>query len=191
MILPIVAYGDPVLRKKGDEIDEDYPDLDKLIENMFETMYDAHGVGLAAPQIGLPIRLFIVDAAPFAEGDDADEECADFKRVFINPVIFEESGEEWEFEEGCLSIPNIREEVSRKSIVKIEYYDENWDLYEEELDGILARIVQHEYDHIEGKLFTDRISPLRRTLLQGRLSDITKGNVDVAYKMKFPKSKKR
>ncbi len=191
MILPIVAYGDPVLRKKGDEIDEDYPDLDKLIENMFETMYDAHGVGLAAPQIGLPIRLFIVDAAPFAEGEDAEEECADFKRVFINPVIFEESGEEWEFEEGCLSIPNIREEVSRKSVVKIEYYDENWDLYEEELDGILARIVQHEYDHIEGKLFTDRISPLRRTLLQGRLSDITKGNVDVAYKMKFTKSKKR
>ncbi|MBI1266260.1 MAG: peptide deformylase [Cryomorphaceae bacterium] len=191
MILPIVAYGDPVLRKKGDEIDEDYPNLDKLIENMFETMYDAHGVGLAAPQVGLPIRLFIVDAAPFAEGEDADEECADFKRVFINPVIFEESGEEWEFEEGCLSIPNIREEVSRKSVVKIEYYDENWDLYEEELDGILARIVQHEYDHIEGKLFTDRISPLRRTLLQGRLLDITKGNVDVAYKMKFPKSKKR
>ena len=108
MILPIVAYGDPVLRKKGDEIDEDYPDLEKLIENMFETMYDAHGVGLAAPQIGLPIRLFIVDAAPFAEGEDAEEECADFKRVFINPVIFEESGEEWEFEEGCLSIPNIR-----------------------------------------------------------------------------------
>ena len=191
MILPIVAYGDPVLRKKGDEIDEDYPDLEKLIENMFETMYDAHGVGLAAPQIGLPIRLFIVDAAPFAEGEDAEEECADFKRVFINPVIFEETGEEWEFEEGCLSIPNIREEVSRKSVVKIEYYDENWDLYEEELDGILARIVQHEYDHIEGKLFTDRISPLRRTLLQGRLYDITKGNVDVAYKMKFPKSKKR
>lgn len=191
MILPIVAYGDPVLRKKGEDIDEDYPELDGLIANMFETMYEAHGVGLAAPQIGLPIRLFIVDAAPFAEGEDGEEECADFKRVFINPVILEEEGEEWGFEEGCLSIPNIREEVMRKSVVKIEYYDENWDLYEEELDGILARIVQHEYDHIEGKLFTDRLSPLRRTLLQGRLTDISKGNVDVSYKMRFPKNKKK
>lgn len=194
MELPIVAYGDAVLRKKAEEISEDYPDLQKLIEDMFETMYAANGVGLAAPQVGLPIRLFIVDAAPFAEDDDeedGDDAAADFKRVFINPIIFDEEGEEWGFEEGCLSIPGIREEVKRKSALKIEYYDENWDLYEEELDGILARIVQHEYDHIEGILFTDKISPLRRTLLQGKLNDISKGKVDVAYKMRFPKAKRR
>ncbi len=196
MELPIVAYGDAVLRKKAEEISEDYPELQKLIEDMFETMYAANGVGLAAPQVGLPIRLFIVDAAPFAEDDDdeegeAEEAAADFKRVFINPIIFDEEGEEWGFEEGCLSIPGIREEVKRKSALKIEYYDENWDLYEEELDGILARIVQHEYDHIEGILFTDKISPLRRTLLQGKLNDISKGKVDVAYKMRFPKAKRR
>lgn len=194
MELPIVAYGDAVLRKKAEEISEDYPELQKLIEDMFETMYAANGVGLAAPQIGLPIRLFIVDAAPFAEDDDGEEgeeAAADFKRVFINPIIFDEEGEEWGFEEGCLSIPGIREEVKRKSALKIEYYDENWDLYEEELDGILARIVQHEYDHIEGILFTDKISPLRRTLLQGKLNDISKGKVDVAYKMRFPKAKRR
>ncbi len=194
MELPIVAYGDPVLRKKAEEIDENYPNLSKLIEDMFETMYASNGVGLAAPQIGLPIRLFVVDAAPFAEDDDddeVDEACADFKRVFINPVIFEETGDEWGFEEGCLSIPGIREEVKRKERLKIEYYDENWDLYEEELDGILARIVQHEYDHIEGILFTDKISPLRRTLLQGRLVDISKGKVDVNYKMRFPKQQRK
>ncbi|MDG1780604.1 MAG: peptide deformylase [Flavobacteriales bacterium] len=191
MILSIVAYGDPVLRKKAEDISEDYPKLDKLIENMFETMYEARGVGLAAPQVGLPIRLFIVDATPFAEGEDAEPAAEGFKRVFINPIIFEETGEEWPFEEGCLSIPNIREEVKRKSNLKIEYYDENWELYEEELDGVLARVVQHEYDHIEGVLFTDKLSPLRRTLLKGKLADITKGNVDVAYKMKFPKQKRR
>ncbi|MCH2199953.1 MAG: peptide deformylase [Flavobacteriales bacterium] len=191
MTLPIVAYGDPVLKKKAEEIDEKYPDLDKLLENMFETMYGASGVGLAAPQIGLSIRLFIVDGTPFAEGEDGDPACEDFKRVFINPIIFEETGEEWGFEEGCLSIPNIREEVKRKSTLKIEYYDENWDLYEEELSGIPARIVQHEYDHIEGVLFTDKISPLKRTLLTGKLSDISKGNVDVGYKMRFPKLKRK
>lgn len=208
MELPIVAYGDPVLRKKAEEIDENYPNLEKLIEDMFETMYAASGVGLAAPQVGLPIRLFVVDASPFAEDDDdddddqdgeedgegdeeGDEAFADFKRVFINPIIFEETGEEWGFEEGCLSIPGIREEVKRKANLKIEYYDEKWDLYEEELDGILARIVQHEYDHIEGVLFTDKISPLRRTLLQGRLSDVSKGKVDVSYKMRFPKQQRK
>lgn len=191
MILPIVAYGDPVLKKAAEEIDQDYPDLDKLIDNMFETMYEAQGVGLAAPQIGESIRLFIVDASPFAEGEDGDPSCGDFKRVFINPVLFDEDGEEWGFEEGCLSIPTIREEVKRKERLKIEYYDENWDLYEEELDGIAARIVQHEYDHIEGVLFTDKISALRRTLLQGKLSDISRGDVDVSYKMRFPKLKRR
>jgi peptide deformylase len=187
MILPIVAYGDPVLKKKAKEINKDFPDLAKLIANMFETMYNAHGVGLAAPQIGKSIRLFIVDATPMAEGEDGDETCEDFKRVFINPIIFEEEGEEWAFEEGCLSIPNIREEVMRKPIVKIEYYDENWDLYEEELDGFAARVVQHEYDHIDGVLFLDRISAFKKTLLRGKLTDISKGDVDVNYKMRFPK----
>ncbi len=176
MILPIVAYGDPVLRKKAEEIDENYPKLDKLISNMYDTMYEARGVGLAAPQVGLSIRLFIVDATPFAEGDDPEPSAEGFKRVFINPIIFEETGEEWPFEEGCLSIPNIREEIKRKSELKIEYYDENWDLYEEALDGVLARVVQHEYDHIEGVLFTDKLSPIRRTLLKGKLEDISKGN---------------
>lgn len=187
MILPIVAYGDPVLKKKAAEITADYPDLAKLIEDMFETMYNAKGVGLAAPQVGKSIRLFVVDASPVAEGEDGDPSCEDFKRVFINPIIFEEVGEEWSYEEGCLSIPGIREDVSRKPDLKIEYYDENWDLYEEELSGFAARVVQHEYDHIEGKLFIEKISPLKRTLLRGKLKDISKGDVDVNYKMKFPK----
>ena len=190
MILPIVAYGDPVLKQKAEDIDENYPNLGELIENMFETMYKAHGVGLAAPQVGLPIRLFVVDASPFADGEDGDPSCEDFKRVFINPVIFDEEGEEWGFDEGCLSIPQIREEVFRKPRLKIEYYDENWDLYEEELDGFPARVVQHEYDHIEGILFTDHLKPLKRTLLKSKLDNISKGKVDVDYRMKFPKLKK-
>jgi len=190
MILPIVAYGDPVLKKKAEDIDDKYPQLDELIANMFETMYKAHGVGLAAPQVGVSIRLFIVDASPFAEGDDGDPSCKDFKRVYINPVIFDEEGKEWAFEEGCLSIPQIREDVFRKPKLKIEYYDENWDLYEEELDGFPARVVQHEYDHIEGILFIDHLKPLKRTLLKSRLNDISKGNIDVDYRMKFPKLKK-
>lgn len=187
MNLPIVAYGDPVLKRKADEIDEDYPKLDKLIQDMFDTMYNAHGVGLAAPQIGKSIRLFVVDASSVGEGEDADPSCVDFKRVFINPIILEETGDEWAYEEGCLSIPNVREDVKRKSRVLIEYFDEKWDLYEEELEGFAARVVQHEYDHIEGTLFLDRISPFKRTLLKGKLTDISKGNVDVRYRMKFPK----
>lgn len=190
MILPIIAYGDAVLKKKSVEIDKDYPDLDKLIADMFETMSQAHGVGLAAPQVGLNIRLFVVDATPFGEGDDGDPDCVGFKRVFINPIIFEESGEEWGFEEGCLSIPHIREEVMRKPDLKVEYYNENWELVEETLSGLPARVVQHEYDHIEGILFTDRLKPLKRTLLKGRLNDIAKGNVETDYRMKFPKKKK-
>lgn len=185
MIYPIVAYGDPVLKKKAEEITGDYPGLKELINDMFETMYNAHGVGLAAPQIGKSIRLFVVDATPFAEGEDGDPGCEDFKRVFINPIIYEEEGEEWGFEEGCLSIPNVREEVFRKPIVRIEYYDENWDLYEEELDGFAARVVQHEYDHIEGKLFVEHLTAFRKTLLKGKLNDISVGNVDVNYRMKF------
>jgi peptide deformylase len=191
MIRPIVAYGDPVLKKKAEEIDENFPNLKQLIADMFETMYAASGVGLAAPQIGESIRVFIVDANPFAEGEDGDPTCAGFKRVFINPIIFEESGEEWPFEEGCLSIPNIREEVSRQEVVKIEYYDENWDLYEEELDGFCARVVQHEYDHIEGVLFTDKIGPLRRKMIQSKLQDIARGHTNVSYRMRFPKKTRK
>ena len=190
MILPIVAYGDPVLKKKADEISKDYPGLQKLIKDMFKTMYKANGVGLAAPQIGKSIRLFIVDASPFAEGEEGDPSCDGFIRVYINPIIYEETGEEWGMEEGCLSIPNIREQVFRKPNLKIEYYDENWELYEEELTGFPARVVQHEYDHIEGVLFTDKISNQRKTLLKSKLSDISKGEVEANYKMKFPKSGK-
>lgn len=197
MILPIVAYGDPVLKRVGDEIDEDYEGLQELIDNMFETMYNAQGVGLAAPQIGKSIRLFIVDGSPFAEieeGEEADPKAAgmeNFLKVFINPIIEEEDGESWGFNEGCLSIPKIREEVQRKSKVRITYYDRAWNFHEETYEGYAARIIQHEYDHIEGKLFTDRISPLKRKLLAKRLSNITKGIVDVDYRMKFPNKKGR
>jgi peptide deformylase len=184
MILPIVAYGDPVLKKEAEEIEEDYPNLKKLIDNMFETMYQAEGVGLAAPQIGKSIRLFIVDASPFEEDEPA---LKDFKKVFINPIILEEEGKEWAFSEGCLSIPGIREDVMRKPDITIEYYDENFELKEERFNGLAARVIQHEYDHIEGVLFTDKINPLKKRLLKGRLNNISKGNVKVPYRMKFPK----
>jgi peptide deformylase len=185
MILPIVAYGDPVLRQETKEIEKNYPDLNLLIKDMFETMYSSKGVGLAAPQIGLSIRLFIVDASGFNE-DDEHPELEDYIRVFINPIIVEETGEEWKFEEGCLSIPGIREDVSRKPNVVIEYYNEKFELIEEKIDGIAARIIQHEYDHIEGILFTDRINPLKKRLIKGKLNDIAKGNIKVNYRMKFP-----
>tara|TARA_B100000809_G_scaffold59243_1_gene55801 strand:- start:152 stop:727 length:576 start_codon:yes stop_codon:yes gene_type:complete len=185
MILPIVAYGDSVLRKETKEIEKDYPDLNILIENMFETMYAAKGVGLAAPQIGKALRIFIVDASGFNE-DGEHPELAEFKRVYINPIIVEESGKEWKFEEGCLSIPGIREDVSRKSNVVIEYYNENFELIEETLDGLSARVIQHEYDHIEATLFTDHINPLKKRLIKGKLNDIAKGNIQVGYRMKFP-----
>ncbi len=196
MVLPIVAYGDPVLRKIGAKITKDYPGLEKLIADMFETMYNSSGVGLAAPQVGKAIRLFLVDTKPFADGgrDDEDdeytpeerEELGNFKKVFINPVIIEEEGEEWVFNEGCLSIPKIREDVLRKPTIHIQYYDEQFNFFDERYEGIAARVIQHEYDHIEGKLFTDRISPLRRRLLKGKLNDISKGKVSVTYKMRFP-----
>jgi peptide deformylase len=185
MILPITAYGDPVLRKVGVQIDKNYPDLQKLIADMFDTMANAKGVGLAAPQVGKSIRLFIVDGSPFAE-DEEHPELKNFKKVFINAKILEEKGEEWKYNEGCLSIPKIREDVNRKPTIRIKYQDENFVEHEETFTGIPARIIEHEYDHIEGKLFIDRIKPLRRTLLKGRLSDIAKGNVEVDYKMKFP-----
>lgn len=187
MIRPIIAYGDPVLRKKAVEIEADYPDLNLLLEDMFETMYNSQGVGLAAPQIGLSIRLFIIDTEPFVDEDEEDVEgLRDFKRVIINPIIIEETGTEWKFEEGCLSIPGIREDVSRKPDIIVEYYNENFELIEEKLSGLAARVVQHEYDHIEGILFTDKINPLKKQLLKGKLNDITKGNIKVNYRMKFP-----
>ena len=194
MILPIVAYGDPILKTECEEIDEHYSDLKQLISDMFETMYKAKGVGLAAPQIGKNIRLFIVDGSPFAEDEDEDGEedpraegIADFKKVFINPIIEEEEGKEWPFQEGCLSIPAIRENVSRKPNITVSYYDENWKLKEESYSGYAARIFQHEYDHIEGVLFTDYLGPLKRKMLQKKLNNITNGDIDIDYKMRFPK----
>lgn len=195
MILPIVAYGDPILKQEAEEITKDYKDLDKLIDNMFETMYSASGVGLAAPQIGKSIRLFIVDASPFGEDEEDPEsiKVKDFKEVFINAEIINSEGEEWAFQEGCLSIPNIREDVYREPSIRIKYYDRDWNYHEKDFDGYAARIIQHEYDHIEGVLFTDLLNPLKKRMLKGKLQDITKGNVDVNYKMKFPliKIKKR
>jgi peptide deformylase len=188
MKLPIIAYGDPVLKKKATAIEPDeYPNIKQLIDDMFETMYAARGVGLAAPQVGLSMRLFIVDATPF---DDDEPELKDFKKTFINAMVLDETGEEWAFNEGCLSIPDVREDVYRKAVIKISYYDENWKHHEETFRGMAARIIQHEYDHIEGKLFTDKLSPLRRRLIEKKLTDISKGIVDVDYKMKFPAVKK-
>ncbi|NJX15743.1 peptide deformylase [Tamlana crocina] len=195
MILPIVAYGDPVLKKVATEIDSDYPKLNELIDNMFETMYNAYGVGLAAPQIGLPIRLFLVDTTPFSEDEDLSEEdqkaLDGFKRVFINAEIVEEEGEEWAFNEGCLSIPDVREDVFRKPKITIEYLDENFEPKKETFDGLIARVIQHEYDHIEGVLFTDKLSTLKKRLIKGRLSNISKGKIKVDYRMRFPAIKKK
>ncbi|MCK0180128.1 peptide deformylase [Flavobacteriaceae bacterium S0862] len=195
MILPIVAYGDPVLRKKAKAISADYPNLDALIANMYETMYNALGVGLAAPQIGLPIRIFLVDASPFGEdeelSDDERKQLKDFKQTFINAKILEEEGDEWAFNEGCLSIPHIREDVFRKPKVKIEFQDENFKTHIKEFDGLLARVIQHEYDHIEGILFTDKISTLKKRLIKGKLSNISKGKISIDYKMRFPDMKKK
>ncbi|MCH8553570.1 MAG: peptide deformylase [Schleiferiaceae bacterium] len=187
MIYPIVAYGDPVLKKKASPIDKDFEGLSQLIEDMYETMENAHGVGLAAPQIGKAIRIFIVDASPFAEEGEPDYEVLkDFKKTFINAQIIEEVGEPWAFNEGCLSIPEIREDVFRKPKVTIRYFDENFNEFNETFEGLPARIIQHEYDHIEGILFTDRLSTLRKRLLKGKLSNISKGKIVADYRMRFP-----
>jgi peptide deformylase len=195
MILPIIAYGDAVLRKKAEKITKNFQNLDTLIENMYETMYEACGVGLAASQIGLPIRVFLVDTEPFSEDDtlsvEEQEQLKDFKRVFINAKIIEEVGDEWVFNEGCLSIPTIREDVLRKPQIKIEYQDENFKTHTEEFTGLLARVIQHEYDHIEGVLFTDKISSFKKRLIKGKLSNISKGKINVEYKMRFPDTKKK
>ena len=191
MIKPIVAFGDPVLKAEAEEIDKDYPGLKKLISDMWETMYEAEGVGLAAPQIGESIRIFVADGSPFGEGEAGDPDCLDFKRVMINPVIFESSKETSVMEEGCLSIPGIREEVERPVSIKIEYFDEKWELVEEELSGIAARIVQHEYDHLDGIMIPDHITSIKRRLLHGKLRDIGLGKVPVGYRMRMPKGKLR
>ncbi|MEZ4875628.1 MAG: peptide deformylase [Flavobacteriaceae bacterium] len=195
MIYPIIAYGDPVLRVKGKEITQAYPQLETLLDDMFETMYASSGIGLAAPQIGLSIRLFVVDASPFEDDEDLTEEerafLKDFKRVFINAKILEETGEEWVFNEGCLSIPDVREDVFRKDTITLEYWDEHFEKHTETITGIAARIIQHEYDHIEGILFTDRLSPLKKRLIKSKLTHISKGLVKVDYRMRFPLAKKK
>jgi len=194
MILPIVAYGDPVLRKSCDEIDSDYTGLNELLANMWETMYNANGVGLAAPQIGKAIRLFLVDTSPFADDEELTEkerdELKDFKMVFINARMEKEEGQKWAFNEGCLSIPDIREDVSRHPTITLSYLDEDFQPHTRTFDGLLARVIQHEYDHIEGVLFTDKLSSLKRRLLKGRLSNISKGKIQVDYKMRFPALKR-
>ncbi|MFO0322146.1 MAG: peptide deformylase [Bacteroidota bacterium] len=193
MILPIVVYGDPVLRKKCVDIEKSHENVLPFIQNMYETMYAANGVGLAAPQVGKAIRVFIVDASPFAKIDDDEEpeftaeqlkEISGFKKTFINAIITKQEGEDWKFNEGCLSIPKIREDVFRKSIITIEYYDEHFKKHKETYSGIIARIIQHEYDHIEGLLFTDKISPFKRKMISGKLTDISKGKFKADYKTK-------
>ncbi|MEM0575720.1 peptide deformylase [Flavobacterium polysaccharolyticum] len=189
MILPIIGYGDPVLRKVGEEVTPDYPNLKEVIENMYETMYNAFGVGLAAEQVGLPLRLFVVDTTPFSDDDDletaAQKQLKGFKKTFINAKIIKEEGEEWAFNEGCLSIPDVREDVYRKPIVTIEYCEEDFVMKTEVFDGLIARVIQHEYDHIEGILFTDKISSLKKRLIQKKLKNIMEGKTFQEYRMKF------
>lgn len=189
MIYPIVGYGHPVLKKVAKEIDQDYPELQTLIANMYETMHEAIGVGLAAPQINKSIRLLVIDADPYATDYP---EAEGFKKVFINPQIIKEEGEEWEFNEACLSLPGIAEFVMRKSKVTINYLDENFVEHEEVYEGMVARVIQHEYDHLEGVLFVDRVSNLKKMLLKNKLNDIVKGDVNIKYRMIFaPKKRKR
>ena len=195
MIIPIYGYGEPVLRKVGEEVSSEYPNLSAIIANMYDTMYNAFGVGLAAPQIGLPIRLFIIDTEPFSDSEDLSKEekskLKGFKQTFINAKILLEDGEEWFFNEGCLSIPDVREDVSRNERITIEYYDEAFNKKTEVFDGLIARVIQHEYDHIEGILFTDKISTLKKTLIKKKLQNIMDGKVFPDYRMKFANKKGR
>jgi peptide deformylase len=184
MIYPIVIYGSPVLRKVAEEIDKDYPELEKFVEDMWETMYVSDGVGLAAPQVGKSIRLFVIDGSPFEEDDP---KLKDFKKVFINAKIIDEEEEQITYNEGCLSIPLIREDVNRPKKIRLEYYDENFNKYDEWFEGMAARIIQHEYDHTEGILFTDKVAPIKKRLLKSKLLAITKGKFNVDYKVKLPK----
>jgi peptide deformylase len=184
MVYPIIVYGDPILRKKAQDVEKG-TDVKPLINDMFETMYAASGIGLAAPQIGKSIRVFIVDGTSLED----EKDMSDFKKVFINPVLLSADGEPWPFEEGCLSIPSIREDVLRPEMVKIQYYDENWNLKDETYDRVKARIIQHEYDHIEGRLFIDYLSPLKKKMLKGKLSNISKGDVETEYRIAAPVKK--
>lgn len=178
------------MRKRGEDIEKDYPGLEELIDNMFETMYSASGVGLAAPQVGESIRLFVIDTSGFVDEDEEDEEgLKGFNKVFINPEIIEESGDKWPFNEGCLSIPDVREDVLRHPVMTIRYKDRDFNEHTEKFEGLKARVIQHEYDHVEGVLFTDHISPLRKRMVKGKLNNISKGKVSVSYKMKFPRLK--
>ena len=192
MILPIVAYGHPVLRKVAEDIDPDYPGLAKLIDDMWETMYGSSGVGLAAPQVNKDIRLFVIDTVQMFNNME-EEERKDYpdapgqKQVFINAHVAELDGEEWSYNEGCLSIPKIREDITRHETVTMDYVDENFEPHTKTFTGLTARVILHEYDHTEGKLFIDHISPLKRKLMKGRLDDISKGKISVDYKMLFPK----
>ena len=189
MILPILPYGNPILKAKALEINKSYPKLKDIIKNMWETMYSANGVGLAAPQIGLSIRIFVIDTFPFSEQEELSKkesiELSSFKKVFINPKIIEENGKDWDFNEGCLSIPDIREDISRKESIKINFLDENFVSRNLILSGIKARVVQHEYDHLEGILFTDYLSPLKKRILKNKLYNISKGKIKTDYLMKF------
>lgn len=195
MILPVVAYGDPVLRKVGKEIDKNYPDLSTLIKNMWETMENANGVGLAAPQIGKSIRLFVIDATPFAEDEDLTKDekemLISFRKVFINPKIESEQGDEWAFEEGCLSIPEIKEDVWRQETIHITYQDENFNTHKATYNGLAARVFQHEYDHIEGVLFTDKLSSLKKRLIKKKLEGVSKGKIGADYRMRHYNTKRK
>ena len=195
MILPIIGYGDPVLRKMCEEVSKDYPHLKQIIADMYETMYNAYGVGLAAPQVGLAIRLFVIDTTPFSDDEDLEkdeqEQLKGFKRTFINAKMLKEEGEEWGFNEGCLSIPEVREDVYRNERITIEYCDENFNKKTEVFDGLIARVIQHEYDHIEGILFTDKISTLKKTLIKKKLQNIMDGKARPDYRMKFANKKGR
>lgn len=192
MILPIVAYGSPVLRKLCDDITPGYPNLDKLIADMWETMYNSNGVGLAAPQVNVPIRLFVIDSEQIFLNQEEDEkddypDAPGYKGLFINARILKLDGDEWSYNEGCLSIPKIREDVYRNEEIEIEFMDEHFQRHTKTFNGLTARIILHEYDHIEGKLFIDHIKPLKRKLLKRKLDDISKGKVNVDYRMVFPK----
>lgn len=195
MILPIYGYGEPVLRKVGVDISADYTNLKEIIQNMYETMYNAYGVGLAAPQVGMAIRLFVIDTEPFCDSENISKEEQEqvrlFKQTFINAKIIKEEGEEWGFNEGCLSIPDVREDVYRKEKITIEYFDENFNKKIEVYDGLIARVIQHEYDHIEGILFTDKIAMLKKTLIKKKLQNIMDGKARPDYRMKFCNKKGR
>jgi len=195
MIVPIYGYGDPVLRKVGVEVTPDYPNLKEIIANMYDTMYNAYGVGLAAPQIGLAIRLFVIDTEPFSDSDgltsEEQEQLKVFKQTFINAKMLVEEGDEWAFNEGCLSIPDVREDVYRNEKITLEYFDEDFNMKTQSFDGIVARVIQHEYDHIEGILFTDKISTLKKTLIKKKLQNIMDGKAFPDYRMKFANKKGR